>query len=217
MTRQVLHVLKQKRPRLLIADDARNLEEEGALRLVFEARGAAHRLLFRDAREREGLTGKAREQHVEIGYVGGGDLADVARRGLTVVHAVSLLGKLVPLAGEDTASAQFLEGHSDAANACEEIAIGKGGIRALTLIEGCVGPERRDEGALRRRGARVPRLPPPHGPLTVGAHPERGGELPLGETKLDPLLCYVGCTELHEIPILVDKRSICPAIVTATV
>ena len=69
VTDQILHVLEQERLRALLVQDACNLEEERALRLVFEARSATKGALLGHTRKRERLAWKASEQHVEVGDV----------------------------------------------------------------------------------------------------------------------------------------------------
>lgn len=105
----------------MVIEDVRDGEEEVALFLVREAVFAAEAVLLGDAREAEGLAGKAAAEDVELGNVLHLDLIYVARRLFAEVGGVSLPAEPVPVAGEDAPRARPLEGDPEAANATEEV------------------------------------------------------------------------------------------------
>jgi len=117
----VLHVLQHERLRAVEVDDVGKGEEKVALFHVLEAVLATEAVLLGDAREAEGLAGKAAAEDVELGNVGHGHGVDVAVRGLAEVRGVGLPAELVPVAGEDTTRARPLEGEAEPADAAEQI------------------------------------------------------------------------------------------------
>ena len=121
MPLKILYVLEQKGARPLLLEDANDIEEERSLCLIEKAVGAAEAVLLGDAREAEGLAGKAAAEDVELGDVGHGHGMDVAVRGLAEVGGVGLAAELVPVAGEDAASARPLKGDAKSADAAEEV------------------------------------------------------------------------------------------------
>ncbi len=109
---------------------------------------AAEAVLLGDAREAEGLAGKAAAEDVELRDVGHRYGMDVAVRGFAEVGGVGLAAELVPVAGEDAPRARPLEGDPEPADAAEEIDEAQGGHLTPAL-----SPERRGRrgGAVRRR------------------------------------------------------------------
>ncbi len=97
------------------------VQKEVALFHVLEAVLAAEAVLLGDAREAEGLAGKAAAEDVKLRDVRHGHGMDVAVRGLAEVGCVGLPAELVPVAGEDAPRARPLEGEAEPADAAEEI------------------------------------------------------------------------------------------------
>ncbi|MNZ88641.1 hypothetical protein D3C78_1075370 [compost metagenome] len=143
---QVLHVLQQESSRAVVRDDTGHVEEQGALRLVLEAVGAAQRVLLGHAGNRERLAGEAGHQHVVLGDLAGLDLGDVAGHVVVAVEVrlIGHAGVLVPLAGEHTAATGALECFAHTTNAGEQVdeaegrvcLVGMGAVRSGdTLID----------------------------------------------------------------------------------
>lgn len=118
---EVLHVLQHEGGGAVVVEDAGDLEEEVALLHVREAVLAAEAVLLGDAREAEGLAGKAGAQDVEGRDLRHGHGVDVAVRRLAEVGGVGLAAEPVPVAGEDAPRARPLEGDPEPADAAEEV------------------------------------------------------------------------------------------------
>ena len=127
---EVFHVLQHEGGRLVVVEDVGDGEEEVALFHVRKAVLAAEAILLGDAREAEGLAGKAAAQNVELGDVGHGHGMDVAVGFFAEVGGVGLAAELVPVAGEDAPRARPLEREPEPADAAEEVDEAQGG--ALT-------------------------------------------------------------------------------------
>jgi len=141
---EVFHVLQHEGGRLVVIKNLGDGEEEVALFLVRKAVLAAEAVLLGDAREAEGLAGKAAAQNVELRDVGHGHGMDVAVRGLAEVGGVGLPRILVPVAGEDAPCARALEGEPKAADAAEEVNEAQGGtLTYLTPHPGTLPSGRR--------------------------------------------------------------------------
>ena len=121
MALEVLHVLEEKRLRALLGEDAADVEEERALRLVLEAGGPSEAVLLGDARDGEGLAREAAHEDVVVGDVGGGNLRDVVIGHLVEVGLVGLAAELVPLVAVNAGGIGALEREAQAADASEEI------------------------------------------------------------------------------------------------
>lgn len=118
---EVLQVLQHEGGRLVVVENVGDGEKEVALLHVLEAVLATEAVLLGDAREAEGLAGKAAAQNVELGNVGHGHRMNVAVRGLAEVGGVGLLADLVPITGKDALRPRPLEGDAETADAAEEI------------------------------------------------------------------------------------------------
>lgn len=128
---------------------------------VLEAVLAAEAVLLGDAREAEGLAGKAAAEDVELRDVGhlstsprpspqsGEGVVWVAVRGLAEVGGVGLPAELVPVAGEHALRARPLEGEAESADAAEEV--DEAERRALLGLGVLVPSNARRSGAIRRR------------------------------------------------------------------
>ena len=127
---EVLHILQHEGGRLVVLENVPDGEEEVALLHVLEPVLAAEAVLLGDAREAEGLAGKAAAEDVELGDVGHGHGMDVAVRGLAEVGGVGLPAELVPVAGEDALGSRPLEGEPEPADAAEEVDEAQGGALA---------------------------------------------------------------------------------------
>ena len=99
----------------------RLIERSVALFHVLKAVLAAEAVLLGDAREAEGLAGKAAAKNVKLRNVRHGHGMDVAVRGLAEVGGVGLPAELVPVAGEDAPRARPLECDPEPADAAEEV------------------------------------------------------------------------------------------------
>ena len=138
MAGEVLHVLQQERGGTFGGDDARHVEEQGALRFVTEPGLPAKAAFFRDAGEAERLAREAGEHHVTVRDVVGVHLRDVAGHGLgePIVGAIGARGELVPLAGEHGMSAGRSETATDAADSGEQVdgvEVGAGFVRGAVV------------------------------------------------------------------------------------
>src|SRR3546814_503422 len=78
VTGQILNVLQQERRRSPSFQDARDIEEQSALRFVQKSVFAAERVLLGNTRDRERLTWEAGEQDVVIRNLIGVDRRDIA-------------------------------------------------------------------------------------------------------------------------------------------
>ena len=94
---EVLHVLQHKRLGPVVINDVREGEEEVALFLVLEAVLLAEAQFLGDARDAEGLAGKAGAQNVVRGNVRHGHGMNVAVRSLAVIGCVGDLCLFVPV------------------------------------------------------------------------------------------------------------------------
>ena len=118
---EVLHVLQHEGRRAVVVDDFRQPEEAVSLFLILEAVLAPEAEFLGDARDAEGLAGKAGAEDVVGGNVGVGHRVDVAVRRLAEVGGVGLLAEPVPVAGEDAARPRPLERKAEATDAAEEV------------------------------------------------------------------------------------------------
>lgn len=127
---QIFDVFEQEGAWLFFLDDAADVKEQRALRLVGKSVGAAEGVLFGNAGNREGLAGKAAEQDIVVGDVGSIDFGNVAVGGVAAwkVLDVGLLRVGVPFAGEHALTAEFLKGHADAADAGEQVDEAESGV-----------------------------------------------------------------------------------------
>lgn len=134
--------------------------------------------------------------------------------GFRVVHAVGLLRKLIPLAGEDAPAAQLLERHADPADAREQVDEGEG---RLPLPCGCKGGAMAEGGDVLRLGCGGPCfcLPPSGAPFARRWGPCLGQRRIPSESSRAPvswplphLLIIAGRT------FWIDNRTICPHFAT---
>ena len=116
---EVLHVLQHECRGPVVINDVGQREEEVALFLVLEAVLFAEAQFLGDARDAEGLAGKAGAQNVVRGNVRHGHGMDVAVRSLAVIGGVGNPGWFVPVGGEDALAARPLKGVTEAADAAE--------------------------------------------------------------------------------------------------
>lgn len=75
---EMLHILQHEGGRFVVLENVGDGEEEVALLFVLEAVLAAEAVFLGNAREAEGLAGKAPTENVELGNVGDGHRVDVA-------------------------------------------------------------------------------------------------------------------------------------------
>jgi hypothetical protein len=125
---QVLDVLKQEGRRSVSFQVCGRHQRTACPGFHREAVRSAEGILLGNPGNREGLAGKAGQQHIMLRYVFCVDLCDVAfdRAVVAVIGLVGQLGVLVPFAGEYAASADFIESCTQAADACEEVDEGEG-------------------------------------------------------------------------------------------
>ena len=148
---EMLHVLQHEGGRLVVVEYVGDGEEEVALFHVLKAVLAAEAVLLGDAREAEGLAGKAAAENVELGDVGHGHGMDVAVRRLAEVGGVGPATVLVPVAGEDAPRTRLLEGEPEPADAAKEVNETEGLQRRAWLGVGVLVPsEARRSGAVGR-------------------------------------------------------------------
>jgi hypothetical protein len=117
---EVLHILQHESRGPVVINDVGQREEEVALFLVLEAVFLAEAEFLGDARDAEGLAGKAGAQDVVRGNVRHGHGVDVPVRALAVIRFIGDSGRLVPVGGEDTLAARALEGEPETADAAEQ-------------------------------------------------------------------------------------------------
>src|SRR3546814_13145935 len=124
VTCQNLNVLQQERRRSPGFQDARDIEEQSALRFVQKYVFAAERVLLGNTRDRERLTWEAGEQDVVIRNLIGVDRRDIAMWRMIVaeVGRIGLLRELVPLRGEHAVSPDRFEAFANAAHASDKVA-----------------------------------------------------------------------------------------------
>lgn len=118
---QVLHVLQHEGVGPVEVDQLGEFEEEVALFLVLESVFLAEAEFLGDARDAEGLAGKAGAEDMvrRDGVVRHG--VDVAVRFFPEVFRVGDLRLRIPVGGEDALAAGFLKRDAEAANPAEEV------------------------------------------------------------------------------------------------
>ena len=99
MRYEVFHVLQEKSPGAMAADDVRNIEEQRSLRFVPKARFPSETVFFRHSGDGKRLAWEACTQYVKRiwDFLLCFFLCDVAERNFSKVGSISLLGIHVPL------------------------------------------------------------------------------------------------------------------------
>ncbi|SRR6266436_5030671 len=121
MAYQILHVLQDKRFRLLVAEDAGYLEEQCTLSPVLKAVGPAKTLFLGNSRDREGLARKSGNKDVMVRNFVRVYASDVAERIFRKIGHVSLPGMSVPVGREYASAAGTLERQAHTSNSAKQV------------------------------------------------------------------------------------------------